>query len=272
MAECNHDCSSCGESCGERQGIQKLEANKHSNIRRVIGVVSGKGGVGKSSVTSMLASAARRQGLKVAILDADITGPSIPKAFGTEETPKGNADNEIYPVETKTGIEIMSTNLLLQNDTDPVLWRGPVLGGAIQQFWTDVVWGDIDVMFVDMPPGTGDVALTVYQQLPVDGIVIVTSPQQLVEMIVEKAVNMADMMNIPVLGLVENMSYFKCSDCGAEHHIFGESHVEEAAEKHNIPRVCQLPIDSRLAEACDRGEIEEYRCEPMETLAAELTK
>jgi Mrp family chromosome partitioning ATPase len=199
MAECTHDCSSCGENCGERKEIQKLSVNKHSKVRKVIGVVSGKGGVGKSSVTSMLATAARRQGLKVAILDADITGPSIPKAFGATETPKGNAENEIYPVVTKTGIEIMSTNLLLQNDTDPVLWRGPILGGAIQQFWTDVVWGDIDVMFVDMPPGTGDVALTVYQQLPVDGIVIVTSPQQLVEMIVEKAVNMADMMNIPVL-------------------------------------------------------------------------
>ena len=272
MAECNHDCISCGENCGERQGIQKLEANKHSNIKKVIGVVSGKGGVGKSSVTSMLAAAARRQGLKVAILDADITGPSIPKAFGAEDTPKGNAQNEIYPVETKTGIEIMSTNLLLQNETDPVLWRGPVLGGAIQQFWTDVVWGDIDVMFVDMPPGTGDVALTVYQQLPVDGIVIVTSPQQLVEMIVEKAVNMADMMSIPVLGLVENMSYFKCPDCGAEHHIFGERHVKEAAERHHIPRVYQLPIDSALADACDRGEIENYTCEPMDKLAEELTR
>ncbi|MGN1382254.1 MAG: P-loop NTPase [Eubacterium sp.] len=272
MAECNHDCSSCGENCGERTEIKKLDVNKHSRVRKVIGVVSGKGGVGKSSVTSMLASAARRQGLKVAILDADITGPSIPKAFGAEETPKGNAENEIYPVVTKTGIEIMSTNLLLQNDTDPVLWRGPILGGAIQQFWTDVVWGDIDVMFVDMPPGTGDVALTVYQQLPVDGIVIVTSPQQLVEMIVEKAVNMADMMNIPVLGLVENMSYFKCPDCGSVHHIFGESHVEEVAKKHSIPRTCSLPIDSSLAEACDNGDVESYESEEMDKLADELTK
>ncbi len=272
MAECTHDCSSCGENCGERQGIQKLEANRHSKVRKVIGVVSGKGGVGKSSVTSMLAVAAHRQGKNVAILDADITGPSIPKAFGATEMPKGNADNEIYPVETKTGIEIMSTNLLLENDTDPVLWRGPILGGAIQQFWQDVIWGDIDVMFVDMPPGTGDVALTVYQQLPVDGIVIVTSPQELVEMIVEKAVNMADMMNIPALGLVENMSYFKCPDCGSIHHIFGESRVEEVAQKHGISRIARLPIDAKLAEACDHGAVEDYQSDAMDDLAAALTK
>lgn len=272
MAECTHDCSSCGENCGERTSIQKFQTNAHSNIRKVIGVISGKGGVGKSSVTSMLATAARRQGKNVAILDADITGPSIPKAFGATETPKGNGNNEIIPVETKSGIKIMSTNLLLQNETDPVLWRGPVLGGAIQQFWSDVVWGDIDVMFVDMPPGTGDVALTVYQQLPIDGVVIVTSPQQLVEMIVAKAVNMANMMNIPVLSLVENMSYFKCPDCGSEHHIFGESHVDEEAAKYNIEHTATLPIDAHLAEACDNGTVEDYNSPAMDKLAEALLK
>ena len=222
MTDCNHDCSSCASSgnCSEENtGIKKAPMNGMSSVKKVIGVVSGKGGVGKSSVTSLLASAAAAAGKKVAILDADITGPSIPKAFGIAERAVGN-ETMIMPVKTAGGIKVMSINLLLENETDPVVWRGPILGGVVEQFWSDVVWGDIDVMFVDMPPGTGDVALTVYQSLPVDGIVIVTSPQELVEMIVEKAAKMADMMNIPIVGIVENMSYFKCPDCGAEHKIF----------------------------------------------------
>lgn len=272
MADCNHDCGSCSATCGERQenpGIEKAPMNDMSDVKKVIGVVSGKGGVGKSSVTSMLAVAAMKQGKKVAILDADITGPSIPKAFGITERAQGN-DEMILPSVTEKGIKAMSINLLLENDTDPVVWRGPILGGVVQQFWSDVCWGDIDVMFVDMPPGTGDVALTVYQTLPVDGIVIVTSPQELVSMIVEKAVKMAEMMNIPVLGIVENMSYFKCPDCGQAHSIFGESHIEEIAAKYGIANVAKLPLDSNVAKACDRGEIEEFSCEEMDKLAAEL--
>ena len=223
MADCNHDCGSCSANCSDRQenpGIEKAPMNDMSDVKKVIGVVSGKGGVGKSSVTSMLAAAAMKQGKKVAVLDADITGPSIPKAFGITERAQGN-DEMILPAVTEKGIKAMSINLLLENDTDPVVWRGPILGGVVQQFWSDVCWGDIDVMFVDMPPGTGDVALTVYQTLPVDGIIIVTSPQELVSMIVEKAVKMAEMMDIPVLGIVENMSYFKCPDCGKAHNVFG---------------------------------------------------
>ncbi|MGN0658297.1 MAG: P-loop NTPase [Emergencia sp.] len=272
MSDCNHDCSSCSASCGERQenpGIEKAPMNDLSDVRKVIGVVSGKGGVGKSSVTSMLAAAARKQGKKVAVLDADITGPSIPKAFGITERAQGN-DEMILPAVTKTGIRAMSINLLLENETDPVVWRGPILGGVVQQFWSDVCWGDIDVMFVDMPPGTGDVALTVYQTLPVDGIIIVTSPQELVSMIVEKAVKMADLMNIPVLGIVENMSYFRCPDCGKDHSIFGDSHIEEIAEAHGIVNVAKLPLDSSVARACDEGTIEDIVCEEMEKLAAEL--
>lgn len=272
MSECNHDCSSCGADCGERQdnpGIEKAPMNELSDVRKVIGVVSGKGGVGKSSVTSMLAAAARKQGKKVAILDADITGPSIPKAFGITEKAQGN-DTMILPSITETGIKAMSINLLLENETDPVVWRGPILGGVVQQFWSDVTWGDVDVMFVDMPPGTGDVALTVYQNLPVDGIVIVTSPQELVSMIVEKAVKMADMMDIPVVGIVENMSYFKCPDCGKEHKIFGESHIEDIAKTYGITNVAKLPMDPEVAKACDEGTIEHFDCKEMDELAAEL--
>lgn len=272
MADCNHDCGSCGESCGERQenpGIEKAPMNEMSDIKKVIGVVSGKGGVGKSSVTSMLAVAAKKQGQRVAVLDADITGPSIPKAFGVTERAQGNGE-VIIPEESTSGIRIMSINLLLENDTEPVVWRGPVLSGVVQQFWSDVVWGDIDVMFVDMPPGTGDVALTVYQNLPVDGIIIVTSPQELVSMIVEKAVKMAELMSVPVLGIVENMSYFKCPDCGGKHQIFGESHIEEIADKYGIKEVFKLPMDAELAKACDCGSIEEYKCVEMEQLSAKL--
>ncbi len=272
MSDCNHDCSSCGESCSERQenpGIEKAPMNSLSDVRKVIGIVSGKGGVGKSSVTSMLAAAAKRLGKNVAVLDADITGPSIPKAFGITGKAMGN-DEMILPSVTESGIKAMSINLLLENETDPVVWRGPILGGVVQQFWSDVCWGDVDVMFVDMPPGTGDVALTVYQSLPVDGIIIVTSPQDLVSMIVEKAVKMADLMDIPVLGIVENMSYFKCPDCGKEHKIFGESHIEDIAAKYAITQVEKLPLDSRVAKACDEGRIEDMECPEMDRMAAAL--
>ncbi|WP_425755151.1 P-loop NTPase [Ihubacter sp. rT4E-8] len=274
MSDCNHDCGSCSASCSERQenpGIEKAPMNDLSEVRKVIGVVSGKGGVGKSSVTSMLAAAAKRQGKSVAVLDADITGPSIPKAFGITGKAMGN-DEMLLPAVTDTGIKAMSINLLLENETDPVVWRGPILGGVVQQFWSDVCWGDVDVMFVDMPPGTGDVALTVYQTLPVDGIIIVTSPQDLVSMIVEKAVKMADLMDIPVLGIVENMSYFKCPDCGKEHKIFGESHIDEIAAKYAITCVEKLPMDSQVAKACDEGRIEHVQSPEMDRLAAALTE
>ena len=229
--------------------------NEQSNVKKVIGVVSGKGGVGKSSVTSMLAVQAQRLGYKVAILDADITGPSIPQAFGIKEKATGT-DEMIFPVESKTGITVMSVNALLADTTDPVVWRGPVLSGVIEQFWNNVVWGDIDVMFVDMPPGTGDVALTVFQSLPLDGIVIVTSPQELVSMIVEKAVKMAQMMNVPVIGIVENMSYFMCPDCGKKYRIFGESHLGKIADKYHIGSMAEIPMNTRIAAACDKGTIE----------------
>ena len=229
--------------------------NEQSNVKKVIGVVSGKGGVGKSSVTSMLAVATQRMGYKVAILDADITGPSIPQAFGIKDKATGT-DEMIFPVESKTGITVMSVNALLEDTTDPVVWRGPVLSGVIEQFWNNVVWGDIDVMFVDMPPGTGDVALTVFQSLPLDGIVIVTSPQELVSMIVEKAVKMAQMMNVPVIGIVENMSYFMCPDCGKKHRIFGESHLGKIADKYGIRNIAEIPMNTKIAAACDKGMIE----------------
>ena len=232
-----------------------VKMNEQSNVKKVIGVVSGKGGVGKASVTSMLAVQAQRLGYKVAILDADITGPSIPQAFGIKEKATGT-DEMIFPVESKTGITVMSVNALLADTTDPVVWRGPVLSGVIEQFWNNVVWGDIDVMFVDMPPGTGDVALTVFQSLPLDGIVIVTSPQELVSMIVEKAVKMAQMMNVPVIGIVENMSYFVCPDCGSRHRIFGESHLDKIADKYHIGSMAEIPMNTRIAAACDKGTIE----------------
>lgn len=243
--------------------------NQLSDIKKVIGVVSGKGGVGKSLVTSMMAVEMRRRGNEVAILDADVTGPSIPKLFGI--TDRATSDNAgIYPALSKTGIEIMSTNLLLENDTDPVIWRGPVIAGAVKQFWTDVIWEDVDWMFVDMPPGTGDVPLTVFQSLPVDGIIVVTSPQELVSMIVEKAVKMADLMKIPVLGIVENMSYFECPDCGKKHSIFGESKIDEIAAKYGIDMVAKLPIDPKIAGACDKGMIELADTTFVEAIAKKL--
>ena len=270
---CSGNCASCGESCGERKQESLLaELNERSKVKKVIAVVSGKGGVGKSTVTAMLAAAVQRRGLRAAILDADITGPSIPKAFGVEEC-AGAEEGCLHPAVSKTGIQIMYINLLLDNASDPVLWRGPIIAGAVKQFWTDVVWEDVDYMFVDMPPGTGDVPLTVFQSLPIDGVIIVTSPQELVSMIVGKAVRMANMMQVPVLGLVENYSYFRCPDCGREHAIFGESHLAETAMKYHLPVLARLPIDPNVAKACDSGNAESLTCEELDpVLAAVLSK
>ena len=263
--QCTHNCETCGVDCASRSSAQKqqdFKVNAHplSNIKKVIAVVSGKGGVGKSLVTSLLAVNMNRAGKHSAILDADITGPSIPKLFGIHEKALGNEDG-ILPCKSKTGIDIMSINLLLENDTDPVVWRGPVIAGTVKQFYTDVIWRDVDFMFVDMPPGTGDVPLTVFQSLPIAGIVVVTSPQDLVSMIVEKAVNMARMMNIPVLGIVENMSYYECPHCGERSEIFGRSHIDETAHRFNIPAAARLPINPKLAAASDAGLIELYECD-----------
>ena len=252
---CNHDCSSCSSKCGEEKKSLLAPANQYSTVKKVIAVVSGKGGVGKSLVTSMLSVLSQRMGLSTAILDADITGPSIPKMFGIHNQAMGS-EMGILPSVTKTGIKLMSINLLLPNDTDPVVWRGPVIAGTVTQFWSDVVWGDVDLMFVDCPPGTGDVPLTVFQSLPIDGIIVVTSPQDLVSMIVKKAVNMAKLMDIPVLGIVENMSYFECPDCGKKHNIFGESHIEEVAKENDIPVVAKIPMNNKLASASDSGNFE----------------
>lgn len=256
-SSCTHDCSSCSANCSSREKTSLLE-NPHemSHIKKVIGVVSGKGGVGKSIVTSMLSVLMNRRGHSTAILDADITGPSIPKAFGVKGEVTGDGAGGIFPLESKTGIKMMSVNLLLPEETTPVVWRGPVIAGTVKQFWTDVIWDDVDFMFVDMPPGTGDVPLTVFQSIPLDGIIIVTSPQELVSMIVAKAANMAQMMNIPVIGLVENMSYFKCPDCGKDYNIYGESHIAEVAEKFGYDILAKMPIDPRLAALCDKGMLE----------------
>lgn len=250
---CSGNCSSCSQNCEERD--LRLPENKYSTVKKVIGVVSGKGGVGKSLVTSLLAVAAQSAGNQTAILDADVTGPSIPKAFGLHDRAEGS-DDGIFPMQTKTGIRVMSVNLLLEKEDAPVIWRGPVISGMINQFWQEVIWGDVDYMFVDMPPGTGDVPLTVFQSLPVDGIVIVTTPQDLVTLIVKKAYNMAKMMNIPVLGLVENMSYFECPDCGKQHAIFGESKLDEVAKELGVPVLARLPIDPKTAALVDKGAVE----------------
>ena len=269
---CTHDCSTCSQNCSSRTAPNELLAQAHelSNVKKVIGVVSGKGGVGKSLVTSLLSVAMQRKGYRVGILDADITGPSIPKAFGLKERATGTSTG-IFPVTSKTGIEVMSINLLLDNDTDPVVWRGPVIAGAVKQFWTDVIWKDIDYMFIDMPPGTGDVPLTVFQSLPLSGIVIVTSPHELVSMIVEKAVKMANLMNVPVLGMVENMSFFRCPDCGKEYSIFGESHIEQVAAAHGITRIAKLPINPKVAAAVDAGCVELADTDELEPLAEFFT-
>ncbi len=274
MSECTHDCSSCSVDCSSRQPskedfLEKL--NDMSSVKKVIGVVSGKGGVGKSLVTSLLAVTFNRRGFQTAILDADVTGPSIPKAFGVKEKAKGMEDY-LIPAVTKTGIQMMSVNLLLDNETDPVVWRGPVIAGAVKQFWTDVIWKDVDYMFVDMPPGTGDVPLTVFQSIPLDGIVIVTSPQELVSMIVAKAVNMAKLMEIPILGIVENMSYVACPDCGKKISVFGESKTEAVAAEFGLKVLTKLPIDPVLANNCDNGLIELFEGDYMEEAADEIEK
>lgn len=271
MSECTHNCSTCSQNCSSRKDPESLHEQPHelSKIKKVIGVVSGKGGVGKSLVTSLLAVSTQRKGFKTAILDADITGPSIPKAFGIKEKAQGT-ENGILPCKSKTGIEIMSVNLLLENDTDPVVWRGPVIAGAVKQFWTDVIWDDVDFMFVDMPPGTGDVPLTVFQSLPVDGIVIVASPQELVGMIVEKAVKMAGLMNIPVLAFAENMSYFLCPECNTKHKIFGESNIKEIAEEYNVDTVAEIPMNNKLAAAVDAGVIELFEGDWVEEISNKI--
>ena len=274
MSECTHDCSSCGESCAEREGSSPFQIKPLRDgcrVNKVYGIVSGKGGVGKSMVTSQLAVAMRREGYNVAVLDADITGPSIPKAFGVHGRAIGTED-AILPVESRTGIQLMSVNLLLANETDPVIWRGPVIGGVVQQFWGDVLWQDVDYMFVDMPPGTGDVALNVFQTLPVDGVITVASPQELVSMVVEKAVKMAQMMHIPILGLVENMSYVSCPDCGKKIYLFGEGKTEEAAAKYGLPLLAKMPIDPALARLVDEGNIESFEGDWLAGVVAEILR
>lgn len=266
---CTHDCSSCGENCSSRKSnpADFLEKpNPLSKIGHVIGIVSGKGGVGKSLVTSMLAATMNRRGYHAGILDADITGPSIPKVFGLHGKVQGN-DKGIQPAKSKGGVDVISVNLLLDDENAPVVWRGPIVANIVKQFWTDVIWDDVDYLFVDMPPGTGDVPLTVFQSIPVDGIVIVTSPQELVSMIVAKAVNMAKMMNIPILGIVENMSYVKCPDCGREIKVFGESHLEETAEKYGLKILGRIPLDPEVAQKCDAGCAEDVEAPWMKTAA-----
>ena len=272
MSECTHDCSTCGESCADRTQPQSFlkEHNPAARVGKVFGVVSGKGGVGKSMVTSQLAVLMARKGYKVGVLDADVTGPSIPKAFGVHQRAMAD-DRGMLPVPTAGGIQLMSVNLLLDNETDPVLWRGPVIGGVVTQFWTDVVW-DVDYLFVDMPPGTGDVALSVFQSLPLDGIIIVASPQELVSMVVEKAVKMAEMMDMPIVGVVENMSYLICPDCGKEIPLFGQGKTQAAAEAHSLKLLARMPIDPKLAELADAGRIEDFQGQWLTPVADVLEK
>ena len=270
MAGCSHDCANCAEKCSKESLL--APQNKASNVKKVIGIVSGKGGVGKSLVTSMLAVTMQRRGYQTAILDADITGPSIPKSFGLKPGSVTGSELGMFPPKTKTGIEVMSVNLLMDEETKPVVWRGPVIAGTVKQFWSDVVWNEVDFMFVDMPPGTGDVPLTVFQSLPLDGIIIVTSPQELVSMIVEKAVNMAKLMNIPVLGLIENYSYLVCPDCGKVIKLYGESHVDALAEQHGTKVLAKLPIDPELASHCDKGVIELFEGDYLERCADFIEK
>lgn len=272
MSECNHDCSSCKSNCSDRKPSREdflKPMNKYSNIKKVIGIVSGKGGVGKSLVTCMLASKCAAAGLKVGVLDADVTGPSVPKSFGISS--RAMQDNEcLLPTITDNGVKIMSINLLLDDVNSPVVWRGPVISGVIEQFWSDVRWGDLDYLFVDMPPGTGDVALTVFQSLPVDGIVIVSTPQDLVKMIVNKAFNMAKMMNVPVLGLVENMSYYSCPDCGKRINIFGESQIDETAKELGVPVIAKLPINPQINQLVDQGKIDMVECSELDEFVSAL--
>lgn len=271
--EYSHECGGCSENCSGQTNPKNFIKKPHelSNIRKVIGVVSGKGGVGKSLITALLACLSQRNGYKTAVLDADITGPSIPKIFGIKELAVGT-EVGIMPSFTKTDIEAISLNLIIDDETQPVIWRGPVISGVVEQFWTDVIWGDVDFMFIDMPPGTGDVPLTVFQSIPVDGIVIVASPQELVQMIVEKAVNMANMMNIPILGIAENMSYIKCPDCGKEIKLFGDSHVDKIAKEYNIPLIGRLPVDPEIAKMCDEGRVEDIKGDWLDTFLPILEK
>lgn len=272
MSSCNGNCSECGSDCADRKPESLLaELNPNASVKKVIAVVSGKGGVGKSTVTSMLAVAMAREGKRVGILDADITGPSAPTAFGVTEC-QGADESGLYPALTRTGIQVMSINLLLDNPADPVVWRGPVIAGAVKQFWTDVIWEDVDYLFVDMPPGTGDVPLTVFQSLPVDGVIIVTSPQDLVSMIVAKAVKMANMMHIPVLGFVENYSYLRCPDCGRKISVFGKSHLDEIAAQFDLPILARMPIDPAVAEAYDNGQMETVNTEALSAAVEAIEK
>ena len=272
MSSCNGNCSECGSDCADRKPESLLaELNPNASVKKVIAVVSGKGGVGKSTVTSMLAVAMARKGKRVGVLDADITGPSAPTAFGVTEC-QGADEHGLYPALTRTGIQVMSINLLLDNPADPVVWRGPVIAGAVKQFWTDVIWEDVDYLFVDMPPGTGDVPLTVFQSLPVDGIIVVTSPQDLVSMIVGKAVKMAKMMNIPVLGIVENYSYLVCPDCGKKISVFGESHIDEIAASLETEVLGKMPIDPSLASLADGGKFSEQKDTHLDAAVEKLYK
>ena len=270
VENCTHNCSTCGESCPSRTAPQSLRKEHHpdARVRRVYGVVSGKGGVGKSMVTSQLAVLLRRRGYAVGVMDADVTGPSIPRAFGVHEKAVGT-ENALLPCVSAGGVQIMSINVLLDDETDPVIWRGPVIGGVVGQFWTDVVW-DVDYLLVDMPPGTGDVALNVFQQLPLDGVVVVTAPQELVGMVVEKAVKMAEKMNVPIVGLVENMSCVVCPDCGRRIPLFGEGKTADAARRHGVPLLARIPIDPALAALVDAGRIEEMRCDALAPVAERL--
>lgn len=274
MAECNHDCSNCSSNCGSREEPQSFlePMNKASKVKKVIGVVSGKGGVGKSLVTSLLATEMAKRNFKTAVLDADITGPSIPKVFGIEGKVDEATEDGMLPAVTKKGTKLISINLLLDNADDPVVWRGPVIAGVVKQFWTDVVWGDVDYMFVDMPPGTGDVPLTVFQSLPISGIIVVTSPQDLVGMIVGKAVKMAGLMDIPVLGIIENMSYFVCPSCNEKHYIYGKSNIEEMAKEYGIKNVARLPIVPCFASLCDAGRIEDANTDGVKSICDALSK
>lgn len=268
---CDQNCNECAENCSDRKETPDFSApaNVHSHVKKVIGVISGKGGVGKSLITSLMAVQMMKKGYKTAILDADLTGPSIPKSFGVKGKAMGSEEG-LLPIYTEKNVAMMSINLLLEHESDPVVWRGPLIAGTVKQFWSDVIWGDIDFMFIDMPPGTGDVALTVFQSIPVDGIIVVTSPQELVSMIVKKAVKMANMMDIPVLGIVENMSFFRCPDCGAQHQIFGESRIDEIADAYSLNILGKIPIDPSISKACDEGKIEEFECDWLAAAADSL--
>lgn len=268
---CSHDCASCSQNCAERTEIQKFKPHAKSRIKHVIGVLSGKGGVGKSLVSGLLASAMAKKGFKCGVLDADITGPSIPKIFGIKEKAEASAEGDgILPAQAKNGVKVMSLNLLLEHENDPVIWRGALITSAVGQFWTDVIWGDLDYLFIDMPPGTGDVTMTVFQSLPIDGVIIVTSPQQLVGMIVDKAVKMAEKMDVKVLGLVENMSYFKCPDCGKETELFGKSRLYETAGEFNISPAVKMPLDPAVAKACDEGRVFDVEEPALEALVNKI--